>query len=210
MRLTLPLTVAASAIVIAAVAACGGGQPETAPGPDPDSIAREQAIRDSIARERARADSIRRAQEERDRIAAQRRADSLAAVRAENEAVMAMIARRMHFDFDKSNIRAGEDTEVIEQKLAILQANPGLSIEITGHCDERGTDEYNMALGMRRAVSAKQFLVNRGIAEARITVRSQGEEQPLAMGHNEEAWSQNRRDEFRVTAGGGSLKRPGM
>jgi len=209
MRLTLPLTIGAS-VIIAAVAACGGGQPEVAPGPDPDSIAREQARQDSIARERARADSIRRAQEERDRMERQRRADSLAAVRAENEAVMEMIARRMHFDFDRSNIRPGEDTEVIEQKLAILQANPGLRIEITGHCDERGTDEYNMALGMRRAVSAKQFLVDRGIDEARVTVRSQGEEQPLAMGHNEDAWSQNRRDEFRVTAGGGSLKRPGM
>lgn len=209
MRLTLPLTIGAS-VIIAAVAACGGGQPEVAPGPDPDSIAREQARQDSIARERARADSIRRAQEEADRLERQHRADSLAAVRAENEAVMEMIARRMHFDFDRSNIRPGEDTEVIEQKLAILQANPGLRVEITGHCDERGTDEYNMALGMRRAVSAKQFLVDRGIDEARITVRSQGEEQPLAMGHNEDAWSQNRRDEFRVTAGGGSLKRPGM
>jgi peptidoglycan-associated lipoprotein len=123
---------------------------------------------------------------------------------------MEMLGRRVHFDFDKSNIRPGEDTQVLEQKLAILQTNSGLRIEITGHCDERGTDEYNMALGMRRAVSAKQFLVDRGIDEARITVRSRGEEQPLATGHNEEAWSQNRRDEARVTSGGGSLKRPGM
>jgi peptidoglycan-associated lipoprotein len=209
MRLSLPITVAATAILIAA-AACGGGQPETAPTPDPDSIAREQARRDSIAAERARADSIRRAREEADRIARQRRADSLAAVRRENEAVMEMIRRMVNFDFDKSAIRAGQDTEVLEQKLAILQTNSGLRIEIAGHCDERGTDEYNMALGMRRAVSSKQFLVDRGIAESRITVRSRGEEQPLDPGHNEEAWTQNRRGEFRVTSGGGSLKRPGM
>ncbi len=209
MRLSLPITVAATAILIAA-AACGGGQPETAPTPDPDSIAREQARRDSIAAERARADSIRRAREEADRIARQRRADSLAAVRRENEAVMEMVRRMVNFDFDKSAIRAGQDTEVLEQKLAILQTNSGLRIEIAGHCDERGTDEYNMALGMRRAVSAKQFLVDRGIAESRITVRSRGEEQPLDPGHNEEAWTQNRRGEFRVTSGGGSLKRPGM
>ena len=209
MRLSLPITVAATAILIAA-AACGGGQPETAPTPDPDSIAREQARRDSIAAERARADSIRRAREEADRIARQRRADSLAAVRRENEAVMEMIRRMVNFDFDKSAIRAGQDTEVLEQKLAILQTNSGLRVEIAGHCDERGTDEYNMALGMRRAVSAKQFLVDRGIAESRITVRSRGEEQPLDPGHNEEAWTQNRRGEFRVTSGGGSLKRPGM
>ena len=209
MRLSLPITVAATAILIAA-AACGGGQPETAPTPDPDSIAREQARRDSIAAERARADSIRRAREEADRIARQRRADSLAAVRRENEAVMEMIRRMVNFDFDKSAIRAGQDTEVLEQKLAILQTNSGLRVEISGHCDERGTDEYNMALGMRRAVSAKQFLVDRGIAESRITVRSRGEEQPFDPGHNEEAWTQNRRGEFRVTSGGGSLKRPGM
>ena len=209
MRLSLPITVAATAILIAA-AACGGGQPETAPTPDPDSIAREQARRDSIAAERARADSIRRAREEADRIARQRRADSLAAVRRENEAVMEMVRRMVNFDFDKSAIRAGQDTEVLEQKLAILQTNSGLRVEISGHCDERGTDEYNMALGMRRAVSAKQFLVDRGIAESRITVRSRGEEQPLDPGHNEEAWTQNRRGEFRVTSGGGSLKRPGM
>jgi len=209
MRLSLPITVAATVILVAA-AACGGGQPETAPTPDPDSIAREQARRDSIAAERARADSIRRAQEEADRIARQRRADSLAAVRRENEAVMEMVRRMVNFDFNKSAIRDGQDTEVLEQKLAILQTNSGLRIEITGHCDERGTDEYNMALGMRRAVSAKQFLVDRGIAESRVTVRSRGEEQPLDSGHDEQAWTQNRRGEFRVSSGGGSLKRPGM
>ena len=104
MRLTLPLTVGATVILLAA-AACGGGQPEVAPAPDPDSIAREQARRDSIAAAQARADSIRRAQEEADRIARQHRADSLAEVRAENEAVMEMVARRVHFDFDKSAIR---------------------------------------------------------------------------------------------------------
>ena len=173
MRLSLPITLAATVVLVAA-AACGGGQPETAPAPDPDSIAREQARRDSIAAARARADSIRRAQEEADRIARQRRADSLTAVRRENEAVMEMIRRTVHFDFDKSAIRSGQDMEVAEQKLAIMQTNSGLRLEITGHADERGTDEYNMALGMRRAVALKQFLVDRGIAESRISVRSRG------------------------------------
>jgi peptidoglycan-associated lipoprotein len=209
MRLTLPITAGVAAILIAA--ACGGGQPEVAPGPDPDSIAAaEQARLDSIAREQARQDSIRRAREEEERIMRQRRADSIAAVRAETEAVRSMIARRVHFDFDKYDIRAGEDTEVLEQKLAVLQTNSGLRLEITGHCDERGTDQYNMALGMRRANSSKQFLVDRGIDESRITVRSRGEEEPLDPGQNEDAWSQNRRSEFRVTGGGDVLKRPGM
>jgi peptidoglycan-associated lipoprotein len=96
----------------------------------------------------------------------------------------------------------------MQSKLAILQANGGLSIEIVGHCDERGSDEYNMALGMRRANAAKQWLVDRGIAENRIVVKSMGEEQPAAMGANEDAWAQNRRDEFTITAGGDQLVKP--
>lgn len=208
MRLTLPITVGVAAILIAA--ACGGGQPEVVPGPDPDSIAREQARRDSIAAAQARADSIRRAQEEAERIRRQRTADSIAALRRETEEVRQMIARMVHFDFDRYAIRTGEDTQVLEQKLAVLQANANLSLEITGHCDERGTDEYNMALGMRRANASKQFLVDRGIAESRVTVRSRGEEAPLDSGHDEDAWTQNRRSEFRVTAGGDVLRRPGM
>ncbi len=208
MRLTLPLSVGITAIVIAA--ACGGGQPELAPQPDPDSIAREQAMRDSVARERARQDSIQRAEAEVERLQRQAEADSLAAVTAETEAVRDMISRMVHFDFDKSNIRSGEDAEVLERKLAVLQANPSLAIEITGHCDERGTDAYNVALGNRRALSSRQFLTDRGIDESRITVRSEGEEQPVDPGHNEDAWAKNRRAEFTITGGGDNLKRPGM
>jgi len=114
----------------------------------------------------------------------------------------------INFDFNRSNIREGVDTEVLTQKIAILQANPNLRLEIVGHCDERGTDEYNMALGNRRAVSARAFLTDRGIAESRITVRSRGEEQPLDSGHTEAAWARNRRDEFRIVGGGDALVRP--
>ena len=119
-----------------------------------------------------------------------------------------MVAERIHFDYDLSNIRPGEDTQVLEQKLQILQANPGLSVEIVGHCDERGSDEYNLALGQRRALSAKQYLTDRGINPDRIAVRSMGEEHPLDPGHTEEAWALNRRDEFIITAGGDQLRRP--
>ncbi|MFQ5702516.1 MAG: OmpA family protein [Gemmatimonadales bacterium] len=210
MRLTLPISLGITAILIAT--ACGGGPPPepVVPQPDPDSIARERARADSIAAERARVDSLRRVREREERVRRQRTADSLAAIRRETEAVREMLARRVHFDFDKSAIRPGEDTEVLEQKLAILQANPGLTIEITGHCDERGTDQYNIALGNRRAVSARKFLTDHGISESRITVRSMGEEQPVDPGHTEEAWAQNRRSEFTITGGGSALKRPGM
>ncbi len=208
MRLTLALTVGVGVVIGAA--ACGG-QPSPPPEPAVDSA----AIRDSIAQ--ARQDSIRRAEAARrdsiqraERIRRQAIEDSLARVRAETEEVRRMVARRIHFDFDRSNIRAGEDTEVLQQKLAILRTNSDLRIEIVGHCDERGSDEYNMALGMRRANSAKQWLVDRGIAANRITVRSMGEEQPIDPGHNEEAWAQNRRDEFNIVGGGDTLERPGM
>lgn len=203
MRLSLPISAGLAVIVIAA--ACGGGQPQVAVGPDPDSIAREQRIRDSIAgAERARRDSIARAEEARRRA----REDSIAASRAAGEAVRAMIAERVHFDYDRSNIRPGEDTRVLETKLRILQANPDLRIEIVGHCDERGSDEYNLALGQRRSVSAKQFLVDRGINPERVAVRSMGEEQPIDPGHTEDAWALNRRDEFIIVAGGEQLMRP--
>jgi len=208
MRLTLPLTVGVSLVIIAAASGCSRTPPPP-PGPDPDSLAAEQARRDSIAAERARADSIRRAQEAAQRLERQRVADSLAAVRAETNAVRDMLSSMVHFDFNRSNIRDGEDTQVLEQKLAILLANPNLRLEIVGHCDERGTDEYNMALGNRRAVSARAFLTDRGIAENRISVRSRGEEQPLDSASTEEAWARNRRAEFRITGGGDVLVRPG-
>lgn len=212
MRHTLPIS--AGLVVIAIAAACGGGPPPPPPGPDPDSLAAAQAeaqrVRDSIAQARAREDSIAR---ERQRILAeqrQAREDSIAAVREETNRVRNMLARRVHFDFDRSNIRTGEDTAILDEKLAILQRNPNLRIQITGHCDERGSDEYNIALGNRRALSAKRYLTDRGIAESRIMTTSMGEERPIAMGSTEEAWAQNRRDEFTIVSGGNELKLPGM
>lgn len=74
-----------------------------------------------------------------------------------------------------------------------LLAHPGIRASIEGHCDERGTREYNMALGERRANAAKEFLVSQGVPEARLLVTSWGKERPVAVGSNEEAWAQNRR-----------------
>src|SRR3989441_2521803 len=97
------------------------------------------------------------------------------------EAVRTMLATMIHFDYDKSNIRA-EDAAVLDQKVAILQANPNLRIRISGHCDERGSDEYNLALGNRRATAAKQYLVSHGIEAGRSGTGSDGEERPDAPG----------------------------
>ena len=208
MRLSLPIALTFGAAVMVA-AACGGGQPEPVV-PAVDSAAIRDSIRraDSLAAvEAARRDSIERARMEEQRIRREREE----AARREREitvAVVAMLAEHVNFDFDKSNIRPGQDTERLETKLAIMQANPALQMLIVGHADERGSDEYNMALGMRRALAAKKWLTDRGIADSRITVRSMGEEQPVDARSNEEAWAKNRRDEFAVAAGGTVLVRP--
>lgn len=190
---------------VALVAACAKKAPEVAPAPQPnaDSIAAaERARADSIA-----ADSARRAQEEAERIARQRAADSAAAVAAAAGEVRNTLAAMIHFDFDKSNIRP-DDAAALDQKVAILTANPELRIRISGHCDERGSDEYNLALGNRRSTAAKSYLVSHGIDASRIETASYGEERPVAMGHDEASWAQNRRDEFEILSGGDMLRKP--
>jgi peptidoglycan-associated lipoprotein len=101
----------------------------------------------------------------------------------------------IYFDFDKSNIRDDQRSR-IEKNAAYLKENPAVKVRIEGNCDERGTDEYNMALGERRALSAKKYLVNLGINTDRIHTLSYGEEKPLLHGHDEYSWAQNRRDDF--------------
>ena len=108
-------------------------------------------------------------------------------VRFENELI--------HFDFDKSNIKP-EAEVILKRKAEFLNKFPATKVVIEGHCDERGTEEYNLALGDRRASSAKKFLVNLGIDGARLKTISYGEEKPLDPGHNEAAWAKNRRCQF--------------
>ena len=101
----------------------------------------------------------------------------------------------IHFDFDKSNLRP-DAQEILQRKADYLQRNPNLKVIVEGHCDERGTTEYNLALGDRRANSAKAFLVNLGVADSRLTTISYGEERPLDPASNEAAWAKNRRGQF--------------
>ena len=103
----------------------------------------------------------------------------------------------IHFDFDKYDIRPG-DAEVLKENASLLMKNPGVKIQIEGHCDERGTVEYNLALGERRANSARRYLISLGLTGDRISTISYGKEKPLDPGHNEEAWAKNRRDHFIV------------
>jgi peptidoglycan-associated lipoprotein len=101
----------------------------------------------------------------------------------------------IYFDFDKSNIRDDQKAR-LEGNADFLKANTRLDITIEGNTDERGTNEYNMALGERRALGAKKYLGNLGVSEHRINTMSYGEEKPLLYGHDEYSWAQNRRADF--------------
>lgn len=103
--------------------------------------------------------------------------------------------KRIHFDFDKSVIRP-DDAKILDASAAWLKANPNQLVLIEGHCDERGTSEYNLALGDRRARAATNYLVAQGIAADRMTMISYGEERPVCQERTEACWAQNRRDEF--------------
>ncbi len=116
----------------------------------------------------------------------------------------AAITGPIYFDYDKSNIRADAD-ETLERKMPWLKANPGMRIRIEGNADERGSDEYNLALGQRRAASAKKWLVDHGIAADRFDLVSYGEERPVCTEHNEACWQQNRRDDFRIVTVGADM-----
>ncbi len=103
------------------------------------------------------------------------------------------------FEFDKYGLTE-ETLALLEAHGRWLQQNPTVKLRLEGHCDERGTVEYNLALGERRAASAKQFLVNLGIAPERLSTVSYGKERPLDAAHTEEAWTKNRRCEFHIVS----------
>ncbi len=103
----------------------------------------------------------------------------------------------VYFDFDKYNVR-GDQRAALDQNATILRDNPKVVIKIEGHCDERGTVEYNLALGDRRASAVKKYLTDLGIPADRIETISYGKERPAVMGTGEEVWSKNRRAAFRI------------
>lgn len=114
----------------------------------------------------------------------------------ENE-IRAFESEHIYFDFDKSELKP-EARAILTKKAEWLRANPTFKIRIEGNCDERGTNEYNLALGERRADAAWKFINALGISGDRMTTVSYGEEKPAVQGHDEKAWSKNRRDEFKL------------
>ncbi|HEY3097836.1 MAG TPA: peptidoglycan-associated lipoprotein Pal [Methylomirabilota bacterium] len=105
----------------------------------------------------------------------------------------------IHFDFDKSDIRKA-DAEILQASAQWLNQHPGYLVLIEGHCDGRGTTEYNLALGERRARAAMNFLVAQGVAVNRFSIVSYGEDRPLCKDANEACWAKNRRDMFLTKA----------
>jgi len=205
MKKRVQLLIGAS--LMAAVAACGGPAPQTiTPAPIPDYLAQaEKARADSIAALRAAEQAKARAEEQR--FAERRRADSLAALDRGSEQLRRTLAEMIHFDFDNAYVRPG-DAGVLDRKVPVLKANPMLRVQIAGNCDERGSDEYNLALGNRRAISAKQYLVNHGIDAGRIETASYGKERPIDPAHEQEAWARNRNDQFEILTANVVLQQP--
>ena len=160
---------------------------------------------------------------------AQRQADSLAALRAQQRAdsisaaeaaaraaagdaqasageLTAVLTQKVYFDYDRDVLR-DDARAILDAKVPILLANPGVSVGIIGHTDERGTAEYNLALGQRRAAQVKRYLTSRGIPDSRFSAQSLGDSEPAVQGDDESAYQQNRRAEFQPS-GSGALARP--
>lgn len=185
--------------VLVAGVLLGACKKEAPPPPAPTGPTAEELERmrqDSIAEERARQDSIRAAEEAKRRAEEERRR----AIERTREMLLEMV----FFDFDKYDIRPDAERVLLE-KVEILRQNSQVHVRLEGHADERGSNEYNLALGQRRAASVQQFLESYGLDAGRFTTISYGEERPLVAESNEEAWARNRRVEFIVTAGGDEL-----
>src|SRR5512143_2942273 len=198
MRTSMHWTFLAGAVL---TGACHSTQPaRPAPQPTASEVATQQHVRDSLAALAAAADSAERT---RLALAQARTADSVA--RADSTAASARAARdsaalvtamqnelsaTIHFASAQARLEP-EDTAALDRKVALLNANPALRLRITGACDERGSDQYNLALGTRRAAAARRYLVKNGIDGARLDQMSIGEASPIDTGIDEAAWARN-------------------
>ncbi|MBI3132838.1 MAG: peptidoglycan-associated lipoprotein Pal [Acidobacteria bacterium] len=192
---------------LAAVLTLGAGlackKPEPAPKVDTaaEDAAKKAAAEKAAAEEAARLAAEKAAAEKAaaEKAAAEKAAAEKAA--AEKAAAFKAAAEKVlvniHYDFDKSDIKAA-DRATLQGIADFMKANANVKISIEGHCDERGTNEYNLALGNRRAAAALAYLKTLGVDEARFETISYGKEKPLCTEGNEKCWSENRRAEFKL------------
>lgn len=166
--------------------ACSGQEPpatEPAPAPVPEAPAPAPAPRETEAPEAGEWEV----------------ADPSPSVLSPEQLNRMGVLRTIYFDYDKSEIRA-DQRPTLQANAQWLRENQTATILIEGNCDERGTREYNVALGNRRATATMEYLVSLGVEANRVEVISYGEERPVAQGENEAAWSRNRRADFKVVA----------
>jgi peptidoglycan-associated lipoprotein len=198
MRYRTFVVIAAAAVLFVSACRKEPPPPPEPTGPTAEELAEQQRIRDSIAAaEQARRDSIAAAE---------------AAERARETALRearATLAERIHFDYDMAEIRPDAE-RILRDKLAILRASPNVQLRVEGHCDERGSNEYNDALGNRRAQAVVDFFTGFGLDPSRFSIVSFGEDRPLVNQSNEDAWAMNRRAEFIITAGENDINVVGM
>lgn len=180
-------------------AACKKKQPETAPTPTQGGPAPTETCDAACRAARAAAEKAARDSAE----AARLRAEAEARERA-MAGIKTTLAQKVLFEYDQAELSPTAQG-LLNAKLGILQANAGLRLRISGHADERGSDEYNLALGQRRAAAVKRYFTDRGIDGSRLDVVSFGEERPEATDGTEDAFRLNRRAEFEITAGGDNL-----
>ena len=206
MRSTMLLITLAS---LSLAAACHSAPKPEPPAPQPSEaeLARQQQVQDSLAAvARATADSVERAKQLA--LAAETaRADSVERQRlaaAQSASLREELGVMVHFDAAQSQLLP-DGVAALDRKVAILKANPAVRLQITGACDDRGTTQYNMALGTRRAAAVKVYLVDQGIDVARLDDESLGEGAPIAAGNDETAWAQNRRAQFLIVSDDGLL-----
>jgi len=196
------LAIAAALAFAGVLGACKSKPPQTAAAPATTAQSTDDS--DRLARDRAAAaaaaEATRRARE--DSLNAAREAERVAQAN-----MRSILTATIEFEFDASELQPGARA-ALDAKIRILAANPTVTLRIAGHTDERGSDEYNLALGQRRAAATMRYLVQHGLAANRFETVSYGEERPVAAGHEESAWCQNRRAEFEVTSGTAVLKRP--
>lgn len=164
---------------VTALASPAPAAPVAAPAPAPTTPTRDLAA--EAARERARRDAE-------------------AALAADREA----LTSTLYFDYDKDELRP-ETVTALERMSDVLRRHPGVAIRVEGNADDRGSDEYNLALSQRRAAAAKRWLVDHGVPDAKVAITSWGRERPVCTEDAEDCWRRNRRDEVRVTQGDGAI-----
>lgn len=166
------------------------------PGPD-GAATSQQMTEEEAARVAAeeKAQQEEQARIESERIAAEEAAEEQRMMEVKKQAKAAFVNRNIHYSFDSFAL-SPEARAILDDKVEWLRSNPSAMVTVEGHCDERGTREYNLALGDRRAKSAKKYLVDSGIAGSRIATISYGEERPLENSKSEMAWAKNRRAQF--------------